>query len=688
LTLALLMGGQVPTATAAPAVPQAPVVTARTPVTPTITTIAAPATVSAQSTTAGTQTAGTQTVGAQTAGTTVLAEVPATDTKTFDLVGASWKSLKGDVTLQVQTKSAAGWTAWTDLSSEYSADLGDVPGNSVADPLYVSDATGIALRAIGGAGASVTGLSVKAVTSPTVADDSRMATVSSQSVANIGVGQPNIVSRAGWGADESIRTSCSNGTYDSTIKAAVIHHTAGTNDYTAAQSASIVRGVYAYHVQANGWCDIGYNFLVDKYGTIFEGRAGGIDKPVHGAHAGSWNTDTMGVSFMMNSDTLQPSAASLASAVALLAWKLGGYYRDPEGSTTLVGATRPVIFGHGDVMATDCPGTNLRAVMQDIRDRTYNAMYGFSRTPLYNLWVNAGGDSSPFGPVFQMERTVGAGRVVTFQEGEAYERPDGQVFSLGAGLEGFYEAKGGPTGSLGWPTSSEVSAGSGIFTATFEHGSLTFPLSAADTVAFIKESYQDFLGRQPSQSEIDWQAARLVTGKVSVSLYLSSLANSQEWLSTIVTKFYQDTLGRAPDPTGLAGWISALRSGQRTPAEVASMFYASDEYFARVGGTGNFVTSLYAKLLNRQPDTAGYNYWLAMVGTNGRISVAYVFYQSTESRQLRVKNLYQALLARDPDPTGWPYWTQTVAGTGDIALAVSIASSQEYWLKGQTRYPA
>ncbi|HEY5484978.1 MAG TPA: N-acetylmuramoyl-L-alanine amidase, partial [Propionibacteriaceae bacterium] len=383
------MGGPLPWATAAPTVPQGPVATTRTAVTPVLRSIPAQAVVSAQSTTAGAK--------------TVLAEVPASDTETFNLVGASWTKLSGQVTLQVQTKSASGWSDWTDLSTEDSASAVDTPSatgvNSVGDPLYVGDSTGIALRALGGAGASITGLTAKAVTSPAVADDAHLATVTAQAVAGIGVPQPSIISRAGWGAAESLRTSCSNGTYDTTIKAAVIHHTAGTNDYTVAQSASIVRGIYAYHVQANGWCDIGYNFLVDKYGQIFEGRFGGIALPVHGAHAGSWNTNTMGVSFMMNSSTAQVSEASMSSAASLLAWKLAGYYRDPEGRTTVAGVNLSVIFGHGEVMSTDCPGTNLRARLQELRDRTRDQMAGRQQTPLYNLWAAAGGDVSGFGPV-------------------------------------------------------------------------------------------------------------------------------------------------------------------------------------------------------------------------------------------------------------------------------------------------
>ncbi|MFD7949057.1 N-acetylmuramoyl-L-alanine amidase, partial [Streptomyces sp. NPDC059744] len=100
--------------------------------------------------------------------------------------------------------------------------------------------------------------------------------------------KPPITSRAGWGADESISPEAPE--YNDTVKAVFVHHTAGTNDYSCADSAAIVRSVYAYHVQSEHWKDIGYNFLVDKCGTIFEGRKGGVGRPGRGAPPPRGNT--------------------------------------------------------------------------------------------------------------------------------------------------------------------------------------------------------------------------------------------------------------------------------------------------------------------------------------------------------------------------------------------------------------
>ena len=114
--------------------------------------------------------------------------------------------------------------------------------------------------------------------------------------------------------------------YGPTTKGAVIHHTAGSNSYSKADSASIVRATQAYHMNSRNWCDIGYNFLVDKYGQIFEGRAGGIDKPVRAAHSGNGpvNEQTMGVSLMGTFSSTAPTSAMKSATAA----------SSPGGSTT------------------------------------------------------------------------------------------------------------------------------------------------------------------------------------------------------------------------------------------------------------------------------------------------------------------------------------------------------------------
>ena len=224
-------------------------------------------------------------------------------------------------------------------------------------------------------------------------------------------------------------------------------------------------------------------------------------------------------------------------------------------------------------------------------------------------------------------------------------------------------------------------------------GTVVVSANVADTSAykaFVKAAYQDFLGRQPTADELAAKSTALANGSLTRPAFLSTMANSDEWLNAIVTKMYADTLGRAPDAAGLAGWVALLRNKTFSVADVASRFYSSDEYYLyHAGGTPtSWVTALYTKLLNRAPDAAGLAAWVTHTTdpSYGRDKVAYGFYQSTESRMHRVLDLYQALLKRNPDATGWPYWTDQVLTTGDITLAINLAGSQEYDLIAQTRF--
>src|SRR5690606_2192746 len=153
------------------------------------------------------------------------------------------------------------------------------------------------------------------------------------------------------------------------LKAVVLHHTAGTNNYSSSQSAQIVRGILTYHTTTLGWADLGYNVLVDKYGQIFEGRSGGLHRNITGAHSLGFNSGSFGISVMGNySSTSLPSAARTAVA-RLVAWKLlstfqtsvGGdvsWQVTTSGTRHSVGSTvsLPRMMGHRDVNFTECPG--------------------------------------------------------------------------------------------------------------------------------------------------------------------------------------------------------------------------------------------------------------------------------------------------------------------------------------------
>ena len=154
------------------------------------------------------------------------------------------------------------------------------------------------------------------------------------------VAMPGIVSRAEWGADESLRlNNCPEPPDISTnVQLAVVHHTAGNNNYGPRDTPAIVRGLYGYATQTLKYCDTHYNFFVDRYGQIFEGRYGSVWDPVRAAHTTGMNTGTVGVAVIGNFQTSAVPAATVDALERLLAWKLNAR----TGSIP----TRPVELHH------------------------------------------------------------------------------------------------------------------------------------------------------------------------------------------------------------------------------------------------------------------------------------------------------------------------------------------------------
>ena len=147
-------------------------------------------------------------------------------------------------------------------------------------------------------------------------------------------GQPAIISRAGWGADESLNRAPPR--YADAVHMVFVHHTDTPNGYAAADVPAIIRSIYTYHVRSNGWNDIGYNFLVDAYGRVFEGRAGGIDRPVIGAHTMGFNTGSVGIAVIGNGALAPLTTATRDALTSLIAWRLDLAHVDPLGHATLV----------------------------------------------------------------------------------------------------------------------------------------------------------------------------------------------------------------------------------------------------------------------------------------------------------------------------------------------------------------
>jgi hypothetical protein len=197
----------------------------------------------------------------------------------------------------------------------------------------------------------------------------------SLSSADAAPSRPTIVSRSQWGGDQC---STARASYSSNARVMFVHHTVTTNGYSsAAQARQQVFNICSWHVNANGWKDIGYNFLVDKYGNIYEGRRGGVDRAVIGAHTGGYNSGSIGVAFLGTHTTTAPTAAARAAFVQLAAWKMDLHGINPHGRSGVNGRTFNNLSGHRDAGSTACPGNACYRLLGTFRDQIQGRMVGF-----------------------------------------------------------------------------------------------------------------------------------------------------------------------------------------------------------------------------------------------------------------------------------------------------------------------
>jgi N-acetylmuramoyl-L-alanine amidase len=306
--------------------------------------------------------------------------------KRFNLVGMRWRG-RAAPRLALRVRKAGGrWTRWVPVSAEY--------GPSSA-PVWVGEADQVQYRS----SRALPGLRLHFVNvegTATAADRARTSIRRAVNTAALSLGRvlgaraaqaqppgaPAMVMRSGWGAQDCPPRS---GAQYGQVKAAYVHHTVSINDYSREEAPDIVLSICRYHRNSNGWNDIGYNFLVDKYGTLYEGRAGGIDKAVVGAQAQGYNSQTTGIANIGTYSGVPVSQQALSSMAALIRWKLPLHGQPTAGTTTLKSAggdtnrypsgrtiTVDRVIGHRDTNSTECPGealynqlTQLRAMVGD-----------------------------------------------------------------------------------------------------------------------------------------------------------------------------------------------------------------------------------------------------------------------------------------------------------------------------------
>jgi len=332
----------------------------------------------------------------------------------FNLVGVICRppAKPGDVSVQIRTSlDGSSWGDWYSASLEVANEGAGSEPQAFTEPLWTGAARYVQVAAMAGGGetapVALRGVRVVAINSTEDADPGAallgVARRTAAAVAGLELAapagamttKPTIVTRAEWGADESYRTGSPS---FAPVKMVFVHHTDSGNDYTRAEAPAIVRAVYAYHTRSLHWSDVGYNFLIDRYGTVYEGRYGGVTKGAIGAQTLGFNTGSIGVSVIGTFTTVAPPGAAVNALERLLAWKLDVHHVDPEGRATLVcgygqkyatgqSVGFPVIAGHRDANYTDCPGgrlyTQLPAIRKAVAATGQPKIYGFDVAGTY-----------------------------------------------------------------------------------------------------------------------------------------------------------------------------------------------------------------------------------------------------------------------------------------------------------------
>ncbi len=279
----------------------------------------------------------------------------------------------------------SAWSAWipADVHADEGPDTGEPQkhaGTSV--PVWVGEARYVQTRV---SGAAPDAVAVHLVDSAGLSrslrqrlgDALRAAWSGKPRAAVAAVDQPPIRSRAEWGADEARSGTPATARR---VRNGFIHHTAQSNSYAPSDVPAILRGIQAYHLDVRDWSDMGYNLLIDRFGTVWEGRAGGLDAGVIGAHTGGFNTGSFGIAMIGDFSGAGPPAAAVDALSAFLSWKFdvhhvdataqvnvrsGGSNRFPAGETVRLST----LSGHRDVTQTSCPGQALFNLLPALRQR-------------------------------------------------------------------------------------------------------------------------------------------------------------------------------------------------------------------------------------------------------------------------------------------------------------------------------
>lgn len=513
------------------------------------------------------------------------------ETDGFQTLGVTWPEGAdvADLDAQVRTRATDGsWTDWQVLEEGDSApDAGTADAEAAqrggTDALWVgeADAVQVSFAATTEAGPDDLALTLVDVPAATVTSAADALATGTATVVGAGTATaaaaPYVISREAWGARPQV---CQPDTAGRLV-GAVLHHTAGSNAYsTQAQAMQQIRGDQAYHIDGRGWCDIGYNFVVDKWGNIYEGRDNSLTSPVIGVHAGGFNTGTVGISMLGTYDAA-PSAATQNAVAALVGWRLGSYGLNPSstmsyytygGQNSKIPAnttiTLPRVFGHRDVAYTACPGNG-----------------GYSALPgIRALATQLSAD-------------------------QRYAQATSVVKALYQDLLGRAPDAGG---LVAW--AGQLAAGGG-------QGALVGSLTDSDEYIRMRitAAYQAAMGRAPDAGGMEYWYQRIRARSATVDDVLRRFYDTPEFISrtgsrgAYVSLLYQTIFERPATAAEAQYWSGQIaRSGER--AVVDAIWFSMEAAQYRAGG-------YYRTYFGREYDAAGRQYWAGVLLAKGEGAV-------------------------------------------------------------------
>jgi hypothetical protein len=545
------------------------------------------------------------------------------------MVALSWDGIGSgpDAHLSLRSRRAGAWTPWITPAPDPNDQGGEGAGRVGTDVVWLGSegADAVEVRIDQGPLPSLELLRMRfeegePVTDPAPAPEAR--------TASRAAAKPTIRPRSEWasGGWKSGTSGCGSGpTIDPELKHAVVHHTASTNSYTASQVPNLIDAIYQYHTASLGWCDIAYHFVVDKFGTIWQGRSGDIAKPVQGGHAKGFNRGSVGVTLLGQFEptatpaSAQPTSAMMDSAAKLLAWKLSLHGLDPNGSVTLTSAgnskypsgrqvTLPVINYHRQSSDTACPGANVIAKMPALRDAV--------------TWYMGG--SGPVDPPPPTE-------------------PEPPV--------------------VDWT-----------------------PFKSAEDLVW--RQYSDFRRDPGTYEDRKWWFTELKAGRTNRNALVAALIRSP-WVedrSLDSVRLYLTYFGRIPDSAGIRYWWSEVDKG-RNLRTVSARFSGSPEFKSTYGNLSDeqFVRLVYRNVLGREGTTADIEYWTGQITgkKDSRGGVMALFSKTKEYKDrsrsvVEVILVHEVMLGRAIGAQSHMEWVARVQRDGIGSFIGTLFASQEY----------